>query len=113
MEKIAFLTNVSEIMKGMISYEDMMASIQRSCMRPEAENLDLMKTLEEDVDRLIKDVEIVGELEIAENVLDALVLRYLRNTQFLSNLKEDDIDASGLGDELSYWKKTMLFKTPV
>jgi hypothetical protein len=44
--------------------------------------------------------------------MDALVLRYLKNTQFLANIKEDDIDISGLGEDLDYWKKTLLYEAP-
>lgn len=110
MEKNSFLTIVAGVMKGMISYESMMASIQRSCMRAEAENLSIMRIEEEKVDRLIKSINSVEKLEIPDDVLDALVLRYLRNTQFLASIKEDYIDISGLADDLGYWKKTMLFK---
>lgn len=112
MEKKIFLTKVAEVMKGIISYENMMASIQRSCMRGEAENLALMSTEEENVDRLISGITQVNELEVAEDILDVLVLRYLRNTQFLASIKEDEIDVSGLAENLDYWKKTLLFKAP-
>ena len=112
MQKMSFLTKVAEIMKGMISYGDMMTSIQRSCMRPEAENLELMKTEEEVVDKLIEGITSVKELDVSDNVLDELVLRYLKNTQFLASIKEDFIDVSGLEDELGCWKKAMLYKAP-
>lgn len=113
MEKKGFLTKVAEAMKGMISYETMMASLQRSCMRPEAENLALMGREEEEVDRLISGITEIGPLDWQEDIIDVLVLRYLKNTQFLANIKEDDIDVSGLGGEdLAFWKKTMLYKAP-
>jgi len=113
MEKISFLTRVAEAMKGMLSHKNMMASIQRSCMRGEAENLALMSAEEENLDALISGIAVMRELEIPERVVDVLVLRYLRNTQFLASIKEDDIDVSELGGEdLNYWKRTMLYKTP-
>ena len=112
MEKTSFLTKVAEVMKEMISYEEMMASIQRSCMRSEAENLALMSAEEENVDRLISDITQISELDGPENVTDVLVLRYLKNTQFLANIKEDEIDVSGLAEDLDYWKKTLLYKAP-
>ena len=91
----------------------MMASIQRSCMRAEAENLALMSAEEQNVDALIENMPSIQELAVPEHIMDTLVLRYLKNTQFLANIKEDDIDVSGLGSEdLEYWKKTMLFKAP-
>ena len=99
-------------MKGMVSYENMMASIQRSCMRGEAENLALMSTEEENVNRHISQITQVNELEVAEDILDVLVLRYLKNTQFLASIKEDEIDVSGLVEDLDYWKKTLLYKAP-
>lgn len=112
MEKHSFLTRVAEVMKGMISYENMMASIQRSCMRGEAQNLELMRIEEEKVNRLISGITHIGELDVPEDVLDVLVLRYLKNTQFLANTEEDDIDISGLAEDLDYWKKTLLYKAP-
>ncbi len=112
MEKAGFLTKVADVMKGMISHENMMASIQRSCMRGEAVNLDLMSAEEKRLDELIAGINDIKELEISENVMDALVLRYLKNTQFLFTIKEDDIDASGLKNDLHYWKRTMLYKAP-
>jgi len=112
-EKKSFLTAVTEVMKGMISHETMMASLQRSCMRGEAENLDLMRQKETEVDRLIEGMSSIGELNIPEDSMDVLVLRYLRNTQFLACIKEEAIDVSELGNNtLNYWKKTMLYKTP-
>ena len=112
MDKKSFLTRVAEVMKGIISYDTMMASLQRSCMRPEAENLALMDRKEDEVDGLISGITEVSRLDSQEvDVIDVLVLRYLRNTQFLANIKEDNIDVSGLGGEdLSFWKKTMLYK---
>jgi hypothetical protein len=110
--KTAFLTKVAEGMKGIISYEEMMASIQRCCMRSEAENVALMNTEEEKVNRLISEITRISELDVPEDILDVLVLRYLKNTQFLANVKEDDIDTSGLAEDLDYWKKTLLFKAP-
>jgi hypothetical protein len=112
MERSSFLTIVAGVMKGMVSYEKMMASIQRSCMRAEAENLELMSVEEEKVDKLIECINSGEELQIPDNLMDVLVLRYLRNTQFLAKIKEDYIDVSGLADDLGYWKKTMLFKAP-
>lgn len=113
MEKRVFLTRVAEVMKGMITRETLMASIQRSCMRAEAENLALMSAEEENVDAFIEKTVAIRELAVPERIMDTLVLRYLRNTQFLANIKEDDIDVSGLGGEdLNYWKKTMLYKVP-
>jgi ABC-type protease/lipase transport system fused ATPase/permease subunit len=113
MEKKSFLTKVAEVMKGMISHESMMASIQRSCMRAESENIALMSSEEENVDRFISGVAHISFLDVPESALDVLVLRYLKNTQFLATIKEDNIDVSGLeGGDLSLWKKTMLYKAP-
>jgi hypothetical protein len=113
LEKKRFLTAVAEVMKGMISHENMMASLQRSCMRGEAENLELMHQKETEVDRLIEEMSSIGELKIPEDTMDVLVLRYLKNTQFLACIKEDAIDVSELGNNtLDYWKKTMLYRTP-
>ncbi len=113
MDKTGFLTRVAEVMKGMITRENLMASIQRSCMRGEAENFALMTAEARTVDTLIEKTSAIRELALPEATTDALVLRYLKNTQFLANLKEDDIDVSELGEgDLNYWKKTMLYKAP-
>lgn len=111
MEKFAFLTIVAEAMKNVVSYDDMMASIQRSCMRSEAENLDLMKTEEKRVDEFIRSLENIEEIKAPENVLDVIVLRYLRNTQYLAKIRHNDIDVSIIEEgDLNYWKKAMLYK---
>ncbi len=110
MEKHRFLSIVAEVMKGMVCHDKMMASIQRSCMRGETQNLELVEIEAEGVDRLIEGINEIGELELRDETLDALVLRYLKNTQFLANLEEDEIDVSGLNDGLQCWKKTMLYK---
>lgn len=113
MEKFSFLNIVAEAMKGMVSYDNMMASIQRSVMKGEEKYLALMQAEDERVDDLIKNAGTIEELEIPEDALDALVLRYLRNTHFLANIKEDDIDVTAVGEgALNYWKKAMLFKPP-
>jgi len=112
MNKTVFLTKVAEVMKGMISHDDMMAAIQRSCMRGEAENLALMSVEEEKVDMLISGITAVSGLDVPEKIMDVLVLRYLKNTQFLVTIKEDDIDVSGLAEDLDYWKKALLYKAP-
>lgn len=113
MEKFRFLTIVSEVMKEIITREKMLASLQRSCMRSEAENHALMKTQEENADRTIEGIRERGEISLPEEVLDAMVLRFLRNTQFLAGIPEQAVDLSGLEEnDLAYWKKAMLFKTP-
>ena len=113
MEKKAFLTIVAEVMKGMITRDTMMSSIQRSCLRGETANLELMKIEEKRVDALVEGMTAVEAMEVSEETLDALVLRYLKNTQFLAGITETDIDVSMIGDgDLNYWKKAMLFKAP-
>lgn len=113
MEKFRFLTIVSEVMKGIVTRENMLASLQRSCMRSEAENHELMKLQEENADRTIAGIRERGEVPLPEEVLDAMVLRFLRNTQFLAGIPEQAVDLSGLEEtDIAYWKKAMLFKIP-
>lgn len=112
MEKVAFLTRVAETMKGIVSREEMMEAIQRSCMRSETENIELMRLKEGEADRIIDGLTAPRMLDLSDDLMDVLVLRYLRNTQFLSRIKEDDIDVSGLEGDFQYWKKTMLFRAP-
>lgn len=112
MEKTEFLTRVSEVMKSVVSYEGMMESLRRSCLRSEAENLELLNREEERVDSLIERTDGVKEIKATEDTFDALILRYLRNTQFLASIEEEYIDISGLDGDLAFWKKTMLYKIP-
>lgn len=112
MEKSEFLTRVSEVMKTMISYDEMMESIRRSCLRSEKENLELLEREEDRLDGLIKDPKGLKELKTSQDTFDALVLRYLKNTQFLSRIEEEYIDISGLDSDLAFWRKTMLYKAP-
>ena len=111
MEKAAFLKMVAGVMKGMISREGMMVSLQRSCLRSESENIELMGIQEERLDALIEGMEKVEQLDIPDDAMDALVLRYLRNMDFLAHLEEQYIDVSAIGEgDIAFWKKTMLFK---
>ena len=113
MDKYSFLTIVTDVMKEMVSREKMMASLQRSGMRANVENLELMKSEEDNVDKLIGCMDCVKELDVSDDILDALVLRYFRNTSFLSKIKELEIDVSCIDEnEISYWKKTMLYRAP-
>lgn len=112
MEKIEFLTRVSEVMKSLVSYEDMMESLRRSCLRSEVENIELLNKEEGMVDELIEGIKEIKMITAPEDTFDALILRYLKNTQFLAKIKEEYIDISGLNDDLAFWKKTMLYKLP-
>lgn len=112
MEKTEFLTRVAEVMKSMVSYEAMMESLRRSCLRSEAENIDLLTREETKVDRLIEESNGVDEIKASEDTFDALILRYLKNTQFLSSIEEEYIDISGLDNDIAFWKKTMLYRAP-
>lgn len=112
MEKIEFLTRVSEVMKSLVSYEDMMESLRRSCLRSEVENIELLNKEEGMVDELIEGIKEIKMITVPEDTFDALILRYLKNTQFLAKIKEEYIDISGLNDDLAFWKKTMLYKLP-
>lgn len=112
MEKTEFLTKVSEVMKSMVTYEAMMESLRRSCLRSEAENLELLERERENVDRLIEESNGSDDIVAPEDTFDALILRYLKNTQFLSTIEEDYIDISNLENDLAFWKKTLLYNPP-
>lgn len=113
MNKMIFLDAVAEVMKGMVSYDSMMVSLERCGLRSAAENKKILRKNEAHLDKLISDVSCIDWISVSDcDLIDALVLRYLNNMHFLANIKEDIIDTSGLGDELGFWKKTMLFRTP-
>ncbi len=113
MEKISFLSAVTEVMKGMMSYDSMMVSIERCGMRSASDNKKLLRKNEKRLDEFISGIACIDNIcSSDEDLTDALVLRFLHNMQFLSDVEEARIDISGLGDELSFWRKAMLFKTP-
>lgn len=111
MDKLNFLNIVSEVMKGMVSHEKIMGSIKRSSMRGHSQNLEFLKPEEKKLDKVIEGINNINKLDIPEDTLDALILRYFMNTQFLSDIKENNIDVSSIrGGDLYYWKKAMLYK---
>ncbi len=113
MEKMMFLGVVTEVMKGLVSHEALMTSLERCGMRSIADNRKLLRKNEGRLDELISGLTRIDKIAVPDgDLMDAMVLRYLNNMQFLSGIKEDLIDTSGLSDDLSFWKKTMLFKTP-
>ena len=113
MEKMSFLSTVTEVMKGMVSHDVMLLCLQRCGMRSAEENKKLLRNNEAHLDELISGLACIDGVCVSDDdLMDALVLRYLNNMRFLSDIKEDCIDLSGLSDELSFWKKTMLFKAP-
>jgi hypothetical protein len=110
-EKDAFMKVVAKVMRVIISHADMVASLHRSCLRSEVENLELMEREDERVDVFIEEMNAIELAEIPYNTMDVIVLRYLRNMDFLANIEEQYIDVSTIGEEdLACWKKTMLFK---
>jgi hypothetical protein len=110
-EKNDFMKVVAGVMRFIISHEDMVESLHRSCLRSQVENLELMEREEERVDVFIKGIDTIELAEIPYDTMDAIVLRYLRNMDFLANIEEQYIDVSTIGEEdLACWKKTMLFK---
>lgn len=83
-------------------------------MRGHSQNLELLKLEEEKLDMVIEGINSISELGIPENILDALMLRYFMNTQFLANIKEDYIDVSNIeAGGIYYWKKAMLYKPKI
>ncbi len=113
METMIFLGAVTEVMKRLVSHGAMMHSMQRCGLRSAAENKKILRGKQARLDKLISGIARIDKISIDDDdLMDALVLRYLNNMQFLSAVKEDRIDVSGLSDDLSFWKKTMLFKTP-
>jgi hypothetical protein len=113
MEKISFLLAVTEVMKAMVSRDTMLVCLQRSGMRSAEENRTLLLESEGLLDEIISSLTGIDRICVSDDdMMDALVLRYLNNMQFLSEIEEDRIDISGLDDDLGFWKKTMLFKVP-
>ena len=100
-----------KVMKEILTSEGMKASINRAKNRTEEENLGLIIKERENINELVRKIADGSDLELLQTapleLLDAMVLRYLKNREiFMKTFPKgiDDIDP----DLFSLWAAIMI-----
>jgi len=115
MKKKEVLDMTAEMMKKIVSYEQVEAVTQRSIMRGKEAGTKLMLEEKERVNKLINDI--LSSLDyrkvldkITEDTYDAFVFRYFSNVEYLARLESDDLEFPGMVPEnaFSVWSSVML-----
>jgi hypothetical protein len=115
MKKKEVLDITAEMMKKMVSYDELDAVTQRSAMRGKEDGTKLMAEEKERVNKLIREIlasvdyhEILAR--ITEDTFDAFVFRYFQNVKYLSDLEATDIELPDMVPENSFsvWAAVML-----
>lgn len=115
MNKMEVLDITAEMMKKMVSLDEVDAVTQRSVMRGMENGTKLMTEEKERVNKLINDIlasvdyrEVLDK--VAEDTFDAFVFRYFSNVKYLSDLNADDIELTDMVPENSFsvWAAVML-----
>ena len=115
MNKKVVLDTTAEMMKKMVSIEEVETVTQRSVMRGMENGTKLMIEEKERVNKLIKDI--LSSLDyrtvldkITEDTFDAFVFRYFQNVKYLADLEADDIELPDMVPEntFSVWAAVML-----
>ncbi|RPI37885.1 MAG: hypothetical protein EHM54_02000 [Nitrospiraceae bacterium] len=115
MNKKEVLDITAEMMKKIVSYDEVDAVTQRSIMRGKEAGTKLMLEEKERVNKLIKDI--LSSLDyrevtdkITEDTYDAFVFRYFSNVKYLADLETDDIELPDMVPEnaFSVWASVML-----
>ena len=99
-----------KVMKEILTPEGMIASIQRAKNRTEEENLRLLTKERENINDLVRNIA-EGHKELLQSVpmelLDAMVLRYLKNRDIFMKTFPEGID--GINPEpFSLWAAIMI-----
>jgi hypothetical protein len=99
-----------KIMKEVISSSGMTASIQRARNRTEEENLSLLKKHRENINELVRKIaegQVVEMTKVQMDLLDAMVLRYLKNREVFMKTFPDGIEDVS-PDPLLLWAAIMI-----
>ncbi len=104
--------NSVRAMKQLLAREDMMDSIKRAKERGEEGNLGLISEQRENVTELVRRVVAAGGSrdvlkDVAQEVIDAMVLRYLRNREMFMQTFPEGIEAID-PDPFSIWASIMI-----
>jgi hypothetical protein len=115
MNKKEVLDITADMMKKMVSFEEVDAVTQRSVLRGKEEGIKLMIGEKERVNKLIREILASPDhrdvlAQATEDTYDALVFRYFQNVKYLSDLETDDIELPGMVPENSFsvWASVML-----
>jgi len=115
MNKREVLDITADMMKKMVSYDEVETVTQRSVMRGMENGTKLMLEEKERVNKLINDI--LSSLDyrnvlnkITEDTFDAFVFRYFKNVKYLADLEADDIELPDMVPENSFsvWAAVML-----
>jgi hypothetical protein len=115
MNKKEALDITADLMKKMVSFEEVDAVTQRSLMRGKEDGLKLVLDEKERVNKLIRDIlasldhrEVLAS--VTEDTYDAFVFRYFQNVKYLADLETDDIELPDMVPENSFsvWAAVML-----
>ncbi len=115
MKKREVLDITADMMKKMVSPEEVEAVTQRSAMRGLENGTKLMTEEKERVNKLIKDI--LASLDyrkvldkVTEDTFDAFVFRYFKNVKYLSDLESEVITMPDMVPEnfFSVWAAVML-----
>ena len=115
MNKKEVLDTTAEMMKKMVSYEEVETVTQRSVLMGMENGTRLMIEEKERVNKLIRDI--LSSLDyrsvldkVTEDTYDAFVFRYFSNVKYLSDLEADDIELPDMVPENSFsvWAAVML-----
>ena len=115
MNKKDALDITAEMMKKMVSFDEVETVTQRSAMRGMENGMKLMVEEKERVNRLIK--EILASLDyrtilekVTEDTFDAFVFRYFKNVKYLADLETSEIELPDMVPENSFsvWASVML-----
>lgn len=118
MIKKEVLDTTADMMKKMVSFEEVETVTQRSVMRGKEDGTKLIIEEKERVNKLIKDI--CASLDfrtvldmVSEDTFDAFVFRYFQNVQYLSALEAADIELPDMVPENSFsvWAAVMLIDT--
>lgn len=115
MNKREVLDITADMMKKMVSYEEVDTVTQRSAMRGMENGTMLMIEEKERVNKLINDI--LSSLDyrtvldkVTEDTFDAFVFRYFQNVKYLADLEAEDIELPDMVPENSFsvWAAVML-----
>lgn len=100
-----------KVMKEILTPEGMIASIQRAKNRTEEENLGLLTRERENINELVRKIADGYDRELLRSVpmelLDAMVLRYLKNRDIFMKTFPEGIDGIN-PDQFSLWAAIMI-----
>jgi len=115
MDKREVLDKTADMMKKMVTFEEVDAVTHRSVLRGKEEGIKLVQEEKDRVNSLIR--EILASLDhrevlshVSEDTYDAFVFRYFQNVKYLADLEADDIELPDMVPENSFsvWAAVML-----